>query len=203
MNPAPKRPVFGLGLSKTGTHSLNKALTILGIPSIHYPDPADMLAGRFDKALEGYKAATDITVAAFYRELDAAYPGSRFVLTLRDMPEWLESVGDHRKRRDGRPEEPGDPKAEVRRRLYGAATFEERTYAAAYERHAAEVRAYFAERPGTLLEMNICAGDGWEALCPFLGLKVPPEPFPDLNKRPVGVIEASGRAGVNPVLPPS
>ncbi|MCZ6834530.1 MAG: hypothetical protein O7G85_02035, partial [Planctomycetota bacterium] len=29
--------VFGIGLSRTGTRSLNEALTILGIPSCHWP----------------------------------------------------------------------------------------------------------------------------------------------------------------------
>jgi len=29
-----------------------------------------------------------------------------------------------------------------------------------------------------LLEMNICDGDGWELLCPFLGVPVPDIDFP-------------------------
>ncbi len=176
--------IFGLGLSKTGTHSLNSALTMLGYPSIHYPDPALMLARRFDEALAGYRAATDISVAAFYKELDAYYPGSKFILTLRgDIDGWLESVGDHRKRRDGGAEDPECPKAAVRRMVYGASTFDPVRFSHAYHRHAALVRGYFSGRPGTLLEMDITGGDGWWKLCHFLGEAVPAEPFPNLNKR--------------------
>ena len=29
--------------------------------------------------------------------------------------------------------------------------------------------------------MNICEGDGWEMLCPFLGTDIPDVPFPKLN----------------------
>jgi hypothetical protein len=176
--------IFGLGLSKTGTHSLNSALTALGFPSIHYPDPGLMLAGRFDDALRGFAAGTDISVAAFYRELDVYYPGSKFILTLRgDLEGWLESVGDHRRRRDGAAEDPGCPKAAVRRLVYGTSTFDRELFIMAYHRHASAVRAYFEGRPGTLLELDIIAGDGWDELCPFLRVETPEAPFPDLNKR--------------------
>jgi hypothetical protein len=175
--------IFGVGLSKTGTHSLNSGLERLGFPSIHYPDPGLMLAGRYEKALAGYAAATDISVAAFYRELDEYYPGSKFILTLRDMPGWLESVGDHRRRRDGAAEDAGDPKAAVRRIVYGSSTFTPEGFSAAYHRHLALVQAHFRDRPGDLLVMDICGGEGWERLCPFLGVRVPETAFPDLNKR--------------------
>jgi hypothetical protein len=179
--------VFGLGLSKTGTHSLNHALEDLGIPSVHYPEPAQMVAGRFEEALGGHRGATDISVSAFYRELDAAYPGSRFILTLRDVPEWLVSVADHRARRDGTPPAPGCPKAIIRRMLYTSAKFDRGLYEAGYHAHERDVRGYFRDRPRDLLVMNICAGEGWEVLCPFLGVDAPAAPFPARNRRAVAV----------------
>ena len=39
-----------------------------------------------------------------------------------------------------------------------------------------------ADRPGKLVEMDFSSGDGWEKLCPFLGLPVPAKPFPHANK---------------------
>jgi hypothetical protein len=30
--------------------------------------------------------------------------------------------------------------------------------------------------------MNICAGDGWDKLCPFLGKTAPNAPFPCTNQ---------------------
>lgn len=34
------------------------------------------------------------------------------------------------------------------------------------------------------LRMNICAGEGYEKLCPFLGVPVPISPFPWQNRGP-------------------
>lgn len=175
--------VFGLGLSKTGTHSLNEALGIVGFPAVHYPEPKLMVAGRFEEALAGFDGATDISVSAVYRELDEAYPGSKFVLTVRDMPGWLASVEDHRARRDHTPPEAGCPKAVIRRMIYGSAVFEEAGFAEAYRAHEADVREHFRNRPEDLLVMDICGGEGWERLCAFLGVPVPVTPFPAKNRR--------------------
>ena len=45
-----------------------------------------------------------------------------------------------------------------------------------------DIKEYFKDRPGDLLVMNICEGEGWEKLCPFLGVPIPNEPFPNVNK---------------------
>lgn len=175
--------VFGIGLSKTGTHTLTSALEALGYRAIHYPDPRAMLEGRFEDALRGFNAATDISVSAFFRELDAAYPGSRFILTTRDEGAWLESVEDHRARRDALPIEANCPKAEIRRRLYRSARFDREVYRAALTRHARDVAGYFADRPGDLLLVDICARPAWEPICEFLRCPVPDLPFPHRNAR--------------------
>jgi hypothetical protein len=44
--------------------------------------------------------------------------------------------------------------------------------------HEREVEAFFADAPQRLLVLDICAGEGWEKLCPFLGRPVPRQPFP-------------------------
>ena len=80
--PSPK--VLGVGLSKTGTSSLSAALTILGYRTVHYP-PLD----RLRELLDDSDAATDTPVACSFRELDRQYPGSRFILTVRDPDSWL------------------------------------------------------------------------------------------------------------------
>ncbi|MCB9845861.1 MAG: hypothetical protein H6811_07760 [Phycisphaeraceae bacterium] len=175
--------VFGIGLSKTGTHSLNAALEVLGIPSVHFPSPELMLAGRYEDALRGFRGATDISVSAYYRELDQAYPGSRFILTLRDVPGWLASVEDHRKRREHELAKPDCPKAAIRERLYGIRGFDRVTFALAYEHHRREVLDHFASRPADLCVMDMGRGDGWEKLCPFLGVDQPDVAFPHHNAR--------------------
>src|SRR5262245_9885179 len=92
--------VFGIGLSKTGTSSLDRALNELGIASIHFPcdrtTHRELAAGNYRlSVLRQYRAATDIAVGPFYAQLDQVYPRSKFVLTVRELDPWLESVCKH------------------------------------------------------------------------------------------------------------
>ena len=195
----PVRRVFGIGLSRTGTTSLAGALERLGYRTIHFPDPGPMLAGDFS-GFDLLDAATDTSVTAFFPLLDQRYPGSRFVLTVREMEAWLASVEDLFRRR---PEGETGPTAEVRRLVYGRETFDREHFRGACERHYAWVRGYFKDRPADLLEMDVAAGDGWEKLCAFLGSAAPGAPFPRANARR-GVSPGGGfytRSIVGPGLP--
>jgi hypothetical protein len=174
--------IFGIGLSKTGTHTLNQCLETLGYKSIHYPDPALMTQRKFDEALKGYTAATDISVAAYFDVLDRTYPDSKFILTTRDLEPWLDSVEDHRRRREHEFNNQDCPKAVVRKKVYGTRGFDRKTFTRAYDTHLARVRAYFSQRPADLLEINLCGVDDWKPLCSFLDAPVPAAPIPWLNR---------------------
>lgn len=177
--------VLGIGLSKTGTHSLTRALELLGYRAIHYPSPALMIEGRYEEAIGLYDAATDISVSAFYRELDRAYPGSRFILTVREPAGWLDSVEDHRRRREHE-DTTACPKAGVRELVYGTRGFDRETFALAARRHTRAVTEYFADRPDDLLVLDVCGGPGdrvWKSLCRFLDHPIPDVPFPHNNSR--------------------
>jgi hypothetical protein len=180
--------VFGLGLSRTGTRSLAAGLDLLGFPCVHYPDPALMLDGAYEDALRGFRAATDITVGVFFRELDAAYPGSRFVLTVRDLDPWLASIEAHTRRimRDT-PEEldPGHPKGIVRRMCFGTAGWDRERFIETYRGHRERVEAHFAGQTDRLLVIDVTKGDPWPALCAFLGVDRPGARFPHRNMRVV------------------
>ena len=67
-------------------------------------------------------------------------------------------------------------------RVYGTQEFNEDRMRYVYEAHLKNVREYFEGRPEDLLIMDICDGEGWEKLCPFLGLPVPGTPFAHVNK---------------------
>jgi hypothetical protein len=176
--------VFGLGLSKTGTQSLSSALNILDIKSIHYPRDnrtiREVKAGRFDwQILKEYQGIIDLALSRYYRHLDRLYPGSKFVLTVRDKESWLESVESHWKRAFFKT----DRKMTLRLILYGCCEFNRDHYSDVYDATYEQITGYFRNRPGDLLVMNICDGDGWEVLCPFLGKPVPSVGFPRLNVR--------------------
>jgi Sulfotransferase domain len=65
--------------------------------------------------------------------------------------------------------------------IYETVTFDREKYLAAYRRHYADVRQYFSGR-SDLLEMSIVDGDGWDKLCPFVGLEQPYVPFSHAHK---------------------
>ena len=90
LNPLPTR-IFGVGMHKTATKSLAAAARILGFDGVHWPSVAwvrqayDQIKGNGASALiDGVYCAMDLPVTLFWRELDAAYPGSKFILTVRD-----------------------------------------------------------------------------------------------------------------------
>lgn len=194
-----EQKVFGLGLSKTGTSSLTEALNLLGVPSVHYPHDGrtleELRAGRFRLSiLEEFQGVTDIPVAPFYAQLDTAFPGSKFVLTVRKRWAWLRSCEAHwRLMGDWLDNFPDFKRFHefACAAAYGTLTFDRERFSRAYEEHGRGVLDYFRERPGDLLVMDICAGEGWEKLCPFLGLPAPAAPFPHANEWMHLLLEAS------------
>lgn len=181
--------IFGLGMSRTGTHSLTLALHRLGFRVMHYPNDRASLAamargdGRFP-LLEYYDGLTDIVTIPFLTELDALHPGSRFILTVRERQSWLRSMENHWHHKSAlrAPRGESTTHMHVRRFLraavYGCYEFNRERLARRYDEHVARVRAYFAQRPGDLLVLDICGGEGWPELAPFFGQMPPDGPFP-------------------------
>jgi hypothetical protein len=180
-----ERPkVFCVGFQKTGTTSLGAALGLLGyrvasvvgrgwsVERLKREALSQCLATARD-----YDAAQDMPWPLFFRELDAAFPDAKFILTTRDSGAWFDSIEAHF----------GDRPDPMQAFVYGsdaaAPAGNRARYVSVYEAHNAAVRAYFALRPHDLLEMDLSRGDGWEKLAPFLGVPIPSEPFPVKNRR--------------------
>jgi hypothetical protein len=171
--------IFCIGFHKTGTSSLGEALQVLGYRvagafGVDDPRIAERVYDRAYALIEKYDAFQDNPWPIIYRELDARYPGSRFILLLRDPQSWIRSQVKH----FGRKETP------MRTWIYGVGCPEgnEEIYLKRYEAHNQEVLEYFKDRPDDLLIMNLAEGDGWEPLCSFLGKEIPAAPFPHANK---------------------
>lgn len=181
--------VFGLGLSKTATSSLDRAMDILGYTTIHYPPIARVEGARCDLDwpwwMEKYDSANDLPVAATYRQLHERFPNATFILTVRDLDAWLDSCRKHFTEERAKGFE-GVPRLEQARRLYlhmyGRTSFERTAFADAYRRHVDGVVDFFANRkPLTILD--IPRGDAWPELCAAVGRPVPFVPFPMRNVR--------------------
>jgi hypothetical protein len=196
--------VLGVGLGRTGTLSLHRAFQLLNFKSIHYDQVRlrDVLDGSNTRPnfrrYDDVDAVTDIPTGYFYREILEAYPECKAVLTVRDVESWWESSIRHNDQ-----DPVGEPS--LRRRL---AALVSPTAAATLERHrfksclrnyvygSAVPREFLYKRkfleyyervpteipPERLLVMNIIGGDGWELLCPFLGVPIPSVPFPHENR---------------------
>jgi hypothetical protein len=185
-----QRPkVFGVGFQKTGTSSLDDAFRILGYRadkgvfintpdkrSIHIPPPltnANVLARVLPLAYN-HDAFSDNPWPLLFREMDARFPGSKFILTVRDPQRWLASLERHF----------GATQSDMLQWIYGVPCV--RGHAArcleVYGAHNEAVRRTFARRPGSLLELDIERSPGWDELCRFLALPVPEVPFPHANQ---------------------
>ena len=187
IRPLPTR-IFGIGYQKTATTSLHHALDILGFESAHWKSAhwakaiwREMTRGGYSNTLERSYALCDFPIALLYRQLDAAYPGSKFILTVRDTAEWLESVRAHWNPEVNAFRAGWDGDAfsnRVHFLAYGREDFDAETMAARYEAHNREVAQYFRKRWFDLLTMNMSAGAGWPELCDFLGCEKPRQDYP-------------------------
>ncbi|MGO8794722.1 MAG: sulfotransferase [Candidatus Sulfotelmatobacter sp.] len=128
---------------------------------------------------QDYDAAADTSVACSFLELDVRYPDSQFILTVRDVRSWLASTEAF----FAGPAPNEEWKREVRLRTYGVLEWDRGAFLNAYHRHVKAVMDRFADRPAQLLVLDICAGEGWDMLCAFLGKPVPSVPFPHANSR--------------------
>lgn len=184
-----KPKVFGIGLSKTGTSSLAQALNILGYKTIHYPNDAQTYAelrnGNFKLSLlDQYDAITDTPVVPYYAQLDKLFPGSKFVLTIREEEGWLKSIEQHWQTATRYEHDPAKKEFQefIRAAVYGCIEFDRSRFSYVYQTHSQNVMHYFFHHPEDLLVMDICNGDGWKKLCSFLSLPVPDSPFPHANE---------------------
>jgi hypothetical protein len=185
--------IFGLGLSRTGTTSLTKGLQILGYNALHFPGIFSYKSGQLLPNFlisDQYDALTDTPVVRFYKELDTHYPDSKFIITIREKEAWLESCRKYfypgRFSKDSMPLSflSSEVIYQLHMDIYGANEFKYEIFSKAYDRHYADVTAYFKGREDDLLVLDICdkTPDSWQKICTFLNKSVPNKSFPSLNK---------------------
>lgn len=191
--------VIGAGLGRTGTLSLKLALEHIGFGKCYHM--SEMIAHmrdhlplwlrtahgnpQWDAIFAGYRSSTDYPGCMFWRELAAKYPDAKIILTTRDADRWFESVTatvmspQHRARLEGDP-----AMAEFFRLTVFTGDLESRLgdRDRMVEYFNAWNRAVIDEVPADRLLVYM-PGDGWEPLCEFLDVPVPPEPYPRVNSR--------------------
>lgn len=208
IGPVPTR-IFGIGLQRTATTSLHRAFQILGFDSLHWGTGEapriwqEMHASGRSATLERWYAMSDLPIPLLYRKLDAAYPGSKFILTIRDEGKWLRSVERLWDSRFNPTRHLWDiwPISHVlHKALYGRETFDAQVFLERYRQHNAAVLEYFRGRPDDLLVMGE-DNMGWPLLCQFLGVPVPLVSYPVESHMKKVAVPDSVPSDVEPCVP--
>lgn len=184
-----RAPIFVIGLSRTGTLSTHAALTTLGLSSLHWRNDltGDLIT---DDDLVLFDAFSDIGISGRFEQLAEMFPAARFIWTVRPVDSWIRSVTRHYLRNCGfdAPHHLLDGRFTGafrggRGRVEAAVYSHHPTFEAAYTAHARRVERFFDDGVGhRLLRLPVTEGAGWGPLCAFLGVPVPPQPFPHLHR---------------------
>jgi hypothetical protein len=195
----PQRKVFGIGLSKTSTSSLAKALEVLGYESVSWNRNGKILGWpEFYLA----DAATDTPCCVQFESLYHTFEQSKFIYTVRELDDWVRSIRNHfeletprefRQYWDREEFWQGDTRwkwhsdwqwqnafrfIQIHQCLYA----QHDTWKEAYRAYDQRVRQFFEDKPDhRFMVMNIPEGDGWDPLCSFLDREIPDRPFPHAN----------------------
>lgn len=200
------RKIFCVGFNKTGTTSLEAVLRNLGF-RLGNQSAAEWLID--DWAVRDFSNLIRLcaTADAFqdipfslpftFQALDQAFPGSKFILTVRaSSEEWFDSLVRFHTKLVGTDRAPSEVELQtypychpgwlwrVLQLVFEAQpgdVYNRERYISVYERHNNAVRAYFAHRPGDLLELRIDEALAMPQICRFLDIQYSGQSMPHLQ----------------------
>jgi len=203
-----EQKVFCIGLNKTGTTSLEKAMKDFGYLSGNQRE-AERLFDKwvkrdFRKLIRHCKTAVFFQDAPFsfpytFIAMDQAFPGSKFILTIRDSPEqWYASSINFYSKLWGKENKPptADELKEARymykgfpyhshrhlHRVTDSDLYNKEILIDYYTTHVKNVKDYFRFRKDDLLVLNVADDDGFKKLTTFLNVKTDKNKFPWENR---------------------
>lgn len=202
-----RRKIFVIGRNKSGTTSIGAAIASLGF-KLGNQSGAELLmedwARRDFRNIVKYCGTADafqdvpFSLDYTYQIMDHAFPGARFILTMRSSSlEWYESLTRFHTRIVGKNRLPtAKDLAQFPYRntgwlwrshqlVYGVdekTLYDKTIYIRHYESHNSKVIEYFRHRVKDLLVLNVAAPDAMRALCDFLGVRSSNHAMPHLNR---------------------
>ena len=174
--------VFCVGMPKTGNHSLCAALMRLGFKTKHHsPIFADKMYVNDSNFGKGWDATTNFGELQ-YAWLDDVFPKSKFILTERNIDNWINSVQAAWKDKCLKTLRPSPANQLNRMSVFRALHISNRNLLKeAYVSHSLSVKNYFKDRPDDLLVINICENGKdsgmWRVICDFLRMDAPSGDF--------------------------
>lgn len=199
--------VFGIGANKTGTKSLKRVFELVGLDVAPQPE-GELTAKSLSKGnfrslvryIERYDAFQDVPFATktTFAQVDALFPGSKFILTIRDPESWFHSFFRHHAHHLQLPPDkwhPGPEDFEGKDYLYDGfrvfkfesdwlisieqdlalkrtwnLSFEKQHFIKLYTQRNEMILRHFSERPGDLLILDLKTEATTETIVRFLGL---------------------------------
>lgn len=194
--------VMGAGLGRTGTHSLARAVEILGFGPCYTLLDVDEEPGHpeawqaaidnkvidWRALLEGYQAAVEWPAVAFLPQILGEFPDCKVILTMRDAVSWYESASSTifpgLEAGAFHPDPIRRKESAWKREFILNGVFHGRHYdrdyvISLYVEHVLSVIELVG--PAQLLKFNV--EEGWQPLCDFLDKPTPDVPFPVHNTK--------------------
>jgi hypothetical protein len=204
-----KPKIFIVGRNKTGTTSMKKAFEDLGfvvgekLVSDYLTDKY-FLTGNYSKLIRFIDTAevfqdVPFSLCEFLPVLDKNFPGSKFILTVRDNElQWYNSlVKFHSKRYGKNGDIPSFSDLESQEKYAGSGflinvmrvhgtpknnPYSKDIMCAHYNRHNEYVVEYFKRRPGVLLVVNLSDQGAYKSFLEFIGVDSDFKSFPWENQ---------------------
>lgn len=205
---AGKEKIFCIGFNKTGTTSVKRAFKSLGY-AVGDQRTAELLLDdwahkKFDRIIRYCRTAqvfqdVPFSLPGTFKVVDEAFPGSRFILTVRDNSEqWYSSITRFHSKLWGdgvRPPSSNELQEstyiykghpwDFNQWVFGSPEddpYNKEVLISCYERHNVAVADYFRERPQDLLVVNVAEDGAYEKFCDFLDVPADQSNFPWANK---------------------
>lgn len=189
-------------LEKLGYHKTYHMKELLVHPeNLHYwKTLKETGTTQWDELYNGYQATVDFPCYPWYKEHMKRYPDAKVILTTRPFDKWYTSVYSTIWQAGPQtlPQKLGmmlklitNPRlrsvigcVKLSKAMIFGSTFEGKFQDKVeaeklFNKHHEDVKAYVPSDKLLIFE----ASEGWEPLCKFLGVPVPNEPFPHLNKK--------------------
>lgn len=201
-SPPPPRKIFGIGLSRTATSSLNQSLNMIGYNTAHWMNPAAENKIIDWTELLSHDALSDTPVSFMFELLHYAFPNSHFIYTYRDIDKWAHSIATHfHWLKDFESLKPlclngnsngGVVDSPLWRMIHLTLYANCPSWSDAYKQHERRVELFFAAHPeARLLKIDITdpalnSNDKWHIIADYLALSddhIPLLPFPKRNNK--------------------
>lgn len=171
--------IICVGLPKTGTTSLKKALQILGYNVMSWSERAAKLYHDrkyytlYHDYMEKFDAFTDAPWSLMYKKFDIVFKDCRFIYTMRSFETLYRSLKNHIDNVKKNNLSLVYPFSDVN---------DKKTIIEYFVKWENQIAEYFSNDDRLLIMRIFNTKNNWESLCKFLNKPIPNVPFPHVNR---------------------